>query len=378
MKKMLISLSLFLLLFTGCDKKLDINKMSLDEKVNYAMQHMTLDEKIAQMLIVYYSSYSYDETLSEVIKNVNPGGFILFNDNILNHEQLNNFIRKMKEDSKIPMFISIDQEGGLVQRLKPTNDIKVSLIPAMSTITDEADAFNIGKTIGNDLKKYGINMNFAPVIDINMSDENTVIDSRSFGSVPETVSKLGLAVANGLEEQDIIPVFKHFPGHGSTTADPHFDLPILNKSKEELYQHELIPFIEAIKNGANVIMIGHIAVPQITGDNTPASLSKEVITDLLKNELDFKGLVVTDALNMRALTKYHSQKEIIVNAINSGVDLLLMPGSSSKTISIIKKAIENNEIKEETINNSVKKILELKFSNQENFKTYYEKITKQK
>jgi beta-N-acetylhexosaminidase len=356
MKKLLLILGCCVL-YTGCFS----TNLTEEQKINKMIKNMTLEQKIGQMLIIYYNSNTYDSNLKSVIENINPSGFILFSDNITSDSQLHNFINEMQKDSSIPMFITIDQEGGFVQRLKPIEDIKAQTIPAMATIVDEISAFETGKTIGKDLSTYGINMNYAPVLDINMNDENTVISSRSFGNNPQTVSDLGLALARGLKEYNIMPVFKHFPGHGSTVADSHYDLPVLNKTKEELYQHELIPFIDAINNNAEVIMIGHIAVPKLTGDDTPASLSKEVITDLLKEEMGFKGLVITDALNMGALINNYSNDEIIIKTINAGTDLLLMPGSTKKTIEIIKTGLAKKEIKEERLDESIRKILKLKF-----------------
>ena len=337
---------------------------------------MTLEEKIAQMIVIYYISDEYDNLLSNVIQNVNPGGFILLKENITNNNQLLEFIRKMQEDSKIPMFITIDQEGGTVQRLHKKNDIKVETIPDMKTIGDTKDynkAYEIGKQIGKDLYKYGINMNFAPVIDIYSNSDNTLIETRSFGNNPDIVSNMGIEVARGLIEEQIIPVYKHFPGHGDTSVDSHYDLPILNKTYDELLDFELIPFIKAIENDAKAIMVGHIATPKITNDNTPASLSKIMITDILRERLGFDGIVITDALNMVSLTKNYTQKEIIIKAINAGANMLLMPGSSKQTISIIKEAIEQKEIEEKLITNSAKKILELKFSNNAYFEDYYKK-----
>ena len=337
---------------------------------------MTLEEKIAQMIVIYYISDEYDNLLSNVIQNVNPGGFILLKENITNNNQLLEFIRKMQEDSKIPMFITIDQEGGTVQRLHKKNDIKVETIPDMKTIGDTKDynkAYEIGKQIGKDLYKYGINMNFAPVIDIYSNSDNTLMETRSFGNNPDIVSNMGIEVARGLIEEQIIPVYKHFPGHGDTSVDSHYDLPILNKTYDELLDFELIPFIKAIENDAKAIMVGHIATPKITNDNTPASLSKIMITDILRERLGFDGIVITDALNMVSLTKNYTQKEIIIKAINAGANMLLMPGSSKQTISIIKEAIEQKEIEEKLITNSAKKILELKFSNNAYFEDYYKK-----
>lgn len=380
MKKILLCiLCIISLLFTGCEEKLDIDNMTIDEKVDYALKNMTLDKKIAQMLIVYYNSYDYDDTLSNVIKKLNPGGFILFNENIKNHNQLTDFINSMQKDSKIPMFISIDQEGGKVQRLYPREDLEVSYIPSMKEIgetNNPQEAYNIGKQIGKDLKRYGINVDFAPVVDIN-TNTNNGIGSRAFSDDANLVSQMGLELAKGLREEGIIPTFKHFPGHGSVETDSHYDLPVLNKTLGELMNWDLKPFINAIENNAEIIMIGHIAVPELD-NNTPASLSKVVITDILRNQLGFNGLVVTDALNMGALTKNYSQEEIIINAIKAGVDLLLMPGSSKTTISTVKEAIENGKITEERINESVKRILNLKFANADNFKSYYQKLKESK
>lgn len=363
--KFIVPILIVAFVVTGClyFDKIDEKDLTTEQKVNKLLSKMSLEEKIGQMLVIYYTKDTYDNTLDNTIKNIGPGGFILFKENIDNYNQLTTFIKSMQENSKVPMLISIDQEGGIVQRLKNIDD-EVSIIPAMVEVgatNDEKLAFEIGQLIGKELSVFGINMNYAPVIDINSNPNNTVIGNRAFGSDYELVSKMGIATAKGLKESNVISVYKHFPGHGDTLEDSHETLPILNKTKEELYQLELKPFIDAINNGAEVIMIGHIAVPKLTGDNTPASLSKVVITDLLKEELKFKGIVITDALNMGALEG--SSEEIIVKAINAGVDMLLMPGSSKITVSIIKSAIVNKQITEEQINNSVRKILTLKYNN---------------
>ena len=166
-------------------------------------------------------------------------------------------------------------------------------------------------------------------------------------------------------------MYKHFPGHGNTATDSHVSLPIVDKTKEELYSLDLIPFQKAIEENAPVIMVGHLAVPSITGDNTPASISKALITDFLKGEMGYKGLVVTDALNMNALTNYYSQDEIYVKAVEAGVDILLMPSSSRNALNSVKKAVEDGRITEERINESVKKILTLKYEKiEENYNEY--------
>jgi len=370
MKKIIVTLAIMFIFIVGFIFFKDFNKidddakLSINQKVDKILKGMTLEEKIGQMLVIYYTSTSYDKTLQSAIRDVKPGGFILFKENITGHEQLTNYINGMQEDSDIPMFISIDQEGGLVQRLKTLSDANITIIPSMEKLgkmNDENLSYEVGGVIGNELNAMGINMDFAPVIDINSNPNNTVIGDRSFGNSAELVSRMGIAVAKGLTSSGVIPVYKHFPGHGDTNEDSHYDLPVLTKTKEELYDLELKPFIEAINNDAKVIMIGHLAVPKITGDNTPASLSSKIIKDLLIEELGFKGVVITDALNMGALTNNYTTEEILINTINAGVDMLLMPGSSKTSLTTIKKAIEDGKITEQQINNSVRKILTLKY-----------------
>ena len=332
--------------------------------VEEQLSEMTIEEKIGQMLIVSDTTTTLDEDLLNNLNTVKPGGFILFSDNIKSYEQTKKLIEDINNTSDIPMFISIDQEGGRVLRIKKLSDAKVTNIPSMYHLgltKDTKLSYEVGKVVGEELRVFGINMNFAPVLDIYSNKENTVIGDRSFGTTSDLVSKMALSFAEGQESTGIISVYKHFPGHGNTSEDSHYTLPVITKTKEELMNLELKPFIEAINNGADVIMIGHLAVPSITKDDTSASLSKEIITDLLKNKLGYNGLVITDALNMDALTNEYTEEEIYINAINAGVDILLMPDFDSETIEIITNAIANGTIAIEEIDNSVEKILELKY-----------------
>lgn len=377
MKKIfLLLICIMLFLICGCqNREKNINNMDdISKKIEYTLENMTLEEKIGQMMIVFYTAPKMDNTLKSALETVKPGGFILFKENITTYDATLKLIKEIKDMSNIPMFISIDQEGGNVQRLLALQDKEVSNIPYMYNVglTDnELIAKEVGQVIAEELRVFGINMDFAPSIDILSNPNNTVIGKRSFGSNSEIVSKMGLALANSLLENGIVPVYKHFPGHGDTYTDSHVSLPIINKSKEELYNLELIPFINAINNGAKVIMIGHLAVPSITGDNTPASLSKILITDFLKNELNYDGIITTDALNMKALTNYYSQEEIYVKAVEAGVDILLMPSSSRECLKAIKKAVDEGIITEERIDQSVRKILKLKYENiEENYNVY--------
>ena len=328
------------------------------------LSKMTLDEKIGQMMIIFYRKGEVDDTLRNSLNKVKPGGFILFKENITTYEDTLKLIKEIKASSDIPMFMSIDQEGGNVQRLKALTDKPVSDIPYMADVglVDDLEYTEaVGNVIGKELRVFGINMDFAPDIDVLEVDSN-VIGKRSFGSDANKVGEQGLALAKGLEKTNIIPVYKHFPGHGCTSTDSHYALPVINKTKEELLNSDLIPFKKVIENGAEVIMIGHLAIPNISGDNTPASLSKELINDLLIKEMGFKGLVVTDALNMGALTNNYTQDEVYVKAINAGVNILLMPPGSIDALKSIKKSVKDGLISEELIDNSVRKILELKYN----------------
>ena len=341
-----------------------IQEESISDKVESALKNMTLDEKIGQLIIISYRKESMDDTLKSELKDVSPGGFILFSENITTYDNTIKLIKDIKGSSSLPMFISIDEEGGSVQRLNSLKDIAVSNIPYMydlGQMEDLALTKEVAKVVAEELRVFGINMDFAPDIDVWSNKENTVIGKRSFGENPSVVSAHGLAFGSELEKNNIIPVYKHFPGLGSTVVDSHFDLPIINLTKEELLNSDLIPFISVIKTGAPIIMVGHLAVPNITGDNTPASLSKVIITNLLKEELGYNGLVITDALNMEAITKYYTEEEICSKVVEAGADILLMPSNSRTCINSIKNSIENGIFDEERINESVRKILTLKY-----------------
>lgn len=384
MKKKFIILFIFIItILTGCsnNKKVsnkDFEKLSIEEKVNYKMDNLSIDEKIAQMLIVYYIGDEYDENLSNIIKEVKPGGFILMSDNITTYDRTLNFVKGMQNDSDIPMIISTDEEGGSVQRIKGIRDISVTDIPYMYYLGQTKDknlAYKVGEIIANELRTIGVNLTYAPVMDIYSNPNNTVIGKRSFGSNPNTVYDMATSLKNGIEDNLVNTCIKHFPGHGDTETDSHFEIPIINKTLDELENSDLLPFIKSI-NDTNMIMVGHIALPKITNSSIPASLSKEIVTDLLKNKYNYKGLVITDALNMGSLTNNYSDKEIYTMAINAGVDLLLMPNGSKNAIKYIKEAIDDEEMDINTINESVRKILTYKYSNiKENYldKSYLNK-----
>lgn len=363
---------LFILLISvflvGCKdaNKVFQTKPSVDEtvynEVDEVMSHMSLDEKIGQMFIVSYNSTSYNDELSNIMSTVKPGGFMFLGYNITTYNDTLKFVKDLKGSSEIPLFITVDEEGGNVERLAYLKE-DITHIPYMYDVGLKDDlelTYDVGKVIGREIGVLGFNVDFAPVIDVVTNKDNQVIGKRSFGGDYEKVAKHGVALSNGIEEYNVISCYKHFPGHGSTMEDSHVDLPIINKDRETLLNEDLYPFKYAIHNDAKMIMVGHIAVPSITGDNTPASMSKAIINDLLIDELQYKGLVITDALNMIEHRDYSSD-EIYQNVINAGVDILLYPTDSIEAFNSVKKSVKEGKISEERINSSVRKILFYKY-----------------
>lgn len=371
--KIIICLFLTIVLLVGCstttktDKKKETKKLTIDEKVKNKMSKMTLDQKIAQMLILYSTSDAVDDDFKNILKTYNPGGFILMKENITTFDKTKKFVDDMQENSDIPMIISIDEEGGNVQRLLQLKDVTPSNIPYMYYLgqtNDTSLAYQVGKLTSEELRTIGVNVDYAPVLDIYSNENNKVIGKRSFGTTPEQVSNMAISYAKGLEENGVIATYKHFPGHGDTSVDSHYNLPVITKSYDELKNFELIPFKKAIESDAKIIMIGHLNFTNITSDGIPSSLSEKIITDILYNDMGYKGLVITDALNMGALTKNYTDEEIYTKTINAGTDLLLMPNGCQETVEYIKK-----NISEERINKSVEKILKFKYTYLKDYKT---------
>ena len=348
-----------------------------DEFLKEKLMNMSLKEKIGQMIMIdYRETTEMTMDFDKILTKYSPGGFILFNSNIKNFNQTKRFLNEIKSSGDIPLTISADQEGGRVQRLGER--VGFEPIPTMKEVgssMSEEEVFELGKKIGYELKSIGVDMDMAPILDVFSNPENRVIGDRAFGTNSEVVKQLSMALANGLKEEKIIPVGKHFPGHGDTFKDSHVDLPIVQKDLEELKSLELIPFIEAIHQKLPGLMIGHLAVPKITGDNLPASLSGVMINDLLKNDLGYKGLVIPDSLKMKALSNYFNNEEIYLRCVNAGNDILLMPQDINSAFNTIYNAVNDGKIDEERINESVLKILSIKFD-YDFFSKEYEEFVK--
>ncbi len=330
----------------------------LNEEVDAELKMMTLDQKIAQLLVVQAPSLTISEQLAEQLRTAPYGGFILMVNGFGTFADTRKFVQDLRDLSTYPLVISTDQEGGNVQRMQSISSPKATKIPYASElgyIGSMELTRKVGSVVGRELSAVGINVDYAPVLDVNSNPNNPIIGKRSFSKDPTMAYKMGAAFAEGLADYNVTAVYKHFPGHGDTSVDSHVNLPVVNKTRAELDAVELVPFKEAIKNGAEMIMVAHIALPQITGDKTPATLSHKITTELLRDELGFKGLIVTDGLNMGALTKNYKDSEIYWRAVEAGADLLLLPSNPDVAMKSIKE-----HISEARIDESVRRILHYK------------------
>jgi len=336
------------------------DKDPLWEQIN----NMTLEEKVGQMVVVGFHGTAVNDDIKNLIEKYHVGGVILYKRNITDTTQLLDLLNGLKTANslnKIPLFLSIDEEGGTVTRM-PDELAKLPTNQVIGQVDNSAFSYLIGKYIAMELKAFGFNMNFAPVLDINSNPLNPVIGDRAFGDNPQLVTKLGLQTLWGMLSRGVIPVVKHFPGHGDTSVDSHLGLPSVDYGLDRLRSFELIPFREAINNGADAVMVAHILLPNIDPDY-PASMSKKIITDLLKNELKFTGLIVTDELTMGAITENYSIDKAAVQSITAGSDLVLVCHDYQKELAVIdaiKNAVSNGTIPESRINESVYKMLKLK------------------
>jgi len=347
----------------GCENTLsDIERVEQDKLIEDFVKEMTLDEKIGQMIIVGFNGTGVNEELINLANINKVGGVILFKRNIETSEQLKELNNNIEElNNEIPLFISVDEEGGRVNRL-PSDMENFPSAKEIGLKNNKDYAYNNGKSMGESLKVTGFNMNYAPVLDIFSNPQNTVIGDRAFGSDIETVSTMGISTMKGIEDEGIISVVKHFPGHGDTFVDSHYGLPIVYKSLKELDNFEFIPFKKAIEEGCKAIMVSHILLDKIDNKN-PSSMSKTVITGILREKLGFDGVIITDDMEMKAITENYTIEDASVKSIIAGCDILLIGSGTeyvNKVIDAIKEAILNGHISEERIDKSVSRIIKLK------------------
>lgn len=386
--KIVVVICTTIILFCGCsiinkeskyNSKINIEDNSIEENnskeefgedesqvdlIQDKIDSMSLEEKVGQMFIVGFDGFEVDDNIINLIKNKKVGGIILFSKNINTVNETKKLIEnlnKLNGENKVKLFMSVDEEGGVVSRIPKEMGHFESAWDVGAT-GDLNYAFEHGKAIGETIKSLGFNLDFAPVLDVNSNPNNPVIGIRSFSDDPEIVKKMGTEVYKGLKSTGVLGVGKHFPGHGDTAVDSHVGVPVINKSLEELKKLELIPFKYAIDNGVEMIMVGHLYLPQLDKDYV-ASISKNIVTKLLREELGFNGVVVTDDMIMEGVKGKYPTNESAIKAIEAGNDLIIVSAGiqdQNSAIDGVIEAVRSGVISEKRINESVYRILKLK------------------
>jgi len=321
---------------------------------------LSMDERIGQLYIVALYTNKDQNHISGVRKLVEQeriGGIILMQDDA---EQEIALVNEFQKKSRVPMLFGMDAEWGLYQRIKTAHKFPWAM--TLGAIQDNNLVYEMASKIAEDAKKMGIYWNFAPVVDVNTNPKNPIIGNRSFGSDVQNVIAKALAYAQGLQDNGVLAAIKHFPGHGDTDVDSHLDLPVVKHSLERLNKIELAPFKALMDKKIGGVMIAHLYVPQLEkGKNIPASISYDIVTNLLKNKFRYEGLVITDALNMNAVAKKYPAGELDLRAFKAGNDVLLFSQDVPTGKKLIKEAIQKGEISEKRLEESVKKILKTKY-----------------
>jgi beta-N-acetylhexosaminidase len=329
-----------------------------EKLVTTTFSQMSLDEKIGQMIMVSITGTRVNTNTTSLIQDYEVGGVIIMSANLASQTQVTQLINDLQELTTVSLLIATDQEGGVVARI-PWDDARYISQPHIGIVNREDFAYSAGEDHAQALKNISINMNLAPVLDISLVSGSTMA-SRTLGASPDKVAVLGTQIIKAHQDQDIIATAKHFPGIGRSATDSHATLPEIDISKEQLTSEELIPFKAAIDQGIDVIMIGHALYPQVDSEY-PASLSEIIITDILRGELGFEGVVISDDIKMGALSGYPNRA---VDAINAGTDIILIVDTYQNEINYInqiKAAVEDGTLSEERIADSVRRILRLKF-----------------
>ena len=331
------------------------------DPVAEALAAMTTQEKVGQLLVAGIGGTEAGEDGLQAVQDYQVGGVILFGRNVESAQQLADLTNELKtlNGDNTPLFLCVDQEGGRVDRMPPEVD---DLSSAYDYIAAGGDPLERGKVLAAQCAAFGFNLDFSTCLDIWSNPDNTVIGDRAYGSDPHTVTSAGLAVNQGLEQGGVIPVVKHFPGHGDTSTDSHVDLPVVDKTAEELQEFELIPFQAAIDQGTPCVMVAHILMTQIDPD-LPASLSPKVVDGLLRQEMGFDGVVCTDDLTMGAISNTYGMGEAAVMAVEAGCDLLLVCHEADNLTAArdaLLSAVDAGRISMERLDESVYRILSLK------------------
>lgn len=337
------------------------NKAEQEKKwVDSVFNSLSDDERIAQLMVIRaHSNLGADHVakVTEDIKKYNIGALCFFQGGPVRQANLTNFYQSM---AKTPIMVTIDGEWGLGMRLDSVTRFPYQL--TLGAVNEENLVYKMGLAMGEQCKRMGVHVNYAPVVDINNNPNNPVIGYRSFGEDKNKVSKYGVAIMKGMQDAGIMACAKHFPGHGDVDVDSHFDMPVINKTRQQLDSMELVPFRAMFDAGVGSVMIAHLYIPAIDNTaNRATSISRNNVTNLLRNELGYNGLTFTDALEMKGVAKYFPQGTISVEAIIAGNDILCLPASVPETIAAIRKAIEEKRLSWDDIYTKTKKVLASKY-----------------
>ena len=346
--------------------------------IDSLLKTMTLREKVGQMFYVRpecldttidmqgdYASVrlqAVNEVMEKVSERYPVGGIILYAHNIQDGTQLTKFVRQIRELPGSPL-LCIDEEGGRVARIANNPNFNVPKFNSMAAIGASGDttkAYNCGKSIGGYLHRYGIDINFAPVADVNTNPDNIVIGNRAFSDNPNVAAPMVRNYLQGMKEEGVTGCIKHFPGHGDTQNDTHYGYAQTLKTWDQMLGCEMIPFLAGINWGCRLVMTAHIACPNVTGSDVPSTMSSIILQDKLRGELGYKNLIITDGMEMGAITQQYSPEEASTGCIIAGVDIVLGPQQFTRSFNAMVKAVEEGTISEERIDESVRKILQLK------------------
>lgn len=335
--------------------------------IDKLLSQMSLEKKVGQLFQIGFYGTEVTPELREMILKYNVGGIIYFRRNIESLEQIaqvSNELHRLAQEKEdgIPLLISTDQEGGTVTRLTGATHFPGNM--ALGATGEVELARQVGQAVARELLGAGINMNLAPVLDVNNNPANPIIGVRSYGEVPEKVAEFGAALIQGMQREGVVACGKHFPGHGDTDTDSHLDLPIIRHDRKRLAEVELVPFKKAIATGLDSVMAAHIYFPAIEPrDGIPATLSPNVLTGLLRDELGFEGLIITDCMEMDAIVNTFGTVEGAIMTIEAGADMVLISHTLEKqqqAIQSVIEAVQSGRISEERVDVSVRRILQLK------------------
>lgn len=342
------------------------------DAVEAKLATMTLREKVGQLFWVRPETLDFSlnpekktltQTMRQNLEQYPVGGIAVFKKNFQNENQLSSLIADFQSASKIPMIVAVDEEGGAVARLANHEAFSLPKYTSARDIGKTGDpeqARQMGRTIGGYLRFYGFNLDFAPVADVDSNPANPVIGRRAYSTDAQQTAQMVTAAVEGFHEAGMLCTVKHFPGHGDTGQDSHYGTATSYKTWEEMKAMEMLPFEAGIAAGADVVMTAHITTPNATTDGLPASLSYTMITERLRGELGFQGVIVTDALEMNAIKNHFAPAESAVAALRAGVDVLLMPSDLRAAFDGVVQAVEDGTLSEERLNESVRRILTLK------------------